>query len=232
MIRNHPTVRRLLRHAPAAIAILFAAQAQAHQVWLERDGQVVRAYFGEPAENRRERTGALLDRISGPRAFAADPQAALPIERRTDHLEIAAPAGSADIRLVEQSLAPSARPNSADRVKTVMLAREGRSETRAAMDLELVPVAAGGNEFVLMLRGQPLPRAEVTVVGPPRWERRIRTNPQGHVTFETPWAGRYVAEVIHTEEQAGGTGDGAYTRLRLVSTLSFAVQDGIAWNAR
>jgi hypothetical protein len=222
----------LKRTLLAAAAILFATQAGAHQIWLEREGQTVRAYFGEPVENVRERAGGLLDRISGPRVFATDPQATLPIERRADHLEIAAPAGSTDIRLVEQSLAPFGRQGSADRTKAVLLAREGRSETRAAMDLELVPVTAGGNEFVLTFRGQPLPRAEVTLVAPPRWQRSLRTDANGRVTFETPWAGRYVAEAIHTAEQAGGTGDGTYTRLRLVSTISFTVQDGIAWTQR
>jgi len=79
-----------------------------------------------------------------------------------------------------------------------------------------------------MLRGQPLPRTEVTIVAPPRWERRLRTDADGRVTFETPWAGRYVAEAVYTEERAGGDGEGAYRRLRFVSTLSFSVAEGIA----
>jgi hypothetical protein len=55
-----------------------------------------------------ERAGALrlarARRIAAPRAFA-DPAVSLPIERRADHLEIAAaPAG--DLRLVEAGIAP------------------------------------------------------------------------------------------------------------------------------
>jgi hypothetical protein len=221
-----------IRHAAVgALALLVALPAAAHQVWLERDGQTVHAYFGEPIDNVRERTGGYLDRIAAPRAFTADPAAALPVTRRADSLDFTLPAGATDARLVEDGLAPFGRPETG-RTKAVFLAREGRSETRGVMDLELVPVTAGGNVFTLMLRGQPLPRSEVTIVAPPRWERRLRSDADGRVTFETPWAGRYVAEAVHTEERAGGEGDGAYVRMRFVSTLSFSVAEGIAWAPR
>ena len=218
--------------AAAAFAALAPA-AEAHQLWLERDGSTARLYFGEPVENQRERTGGLLDRIPAPRIFAGtDGATGLPVQRREDHIEATLPAGAGDVRMIEDGLAPFGRVGAPDRLRAVMLAREGRSETRAVLDLELVPVEPGGNTFTLLLRGQALPRAEVTLVAPPRWERKLRTDAQGRVTFETPWAGRYIAEVIHTEDQPGGTGDAAYARLRHVSTLSFNVREGIAWTAR
>lgn len=219
------------RHAAlGALALLAALPAAAHQVWLERDGQTVRAYFGEPVENVRERAGGYLDRIAAPRAFATDPAQALPVTRQADSLDFTLPAG-ADARLTDDSIAPFGRPE-AGRTKVIFLAREGRSETRGVMALELVPTAAGGNTFTLLLDGQPVPRSEVTIVAPPRWERRLRTDAEGRVTIETPWAGRYIAEAIHTEERAGGEGEGAYARIRYVSTLSFTTADGIAWTGR
>ena len=219
------------RAAFGALALLIALPAAAHQVWLERDGQTVRAYFGEPVENVRERAGSYLDRIAAPRAFTSDPAATLPVTRQADSLDFTLPAGATDARLTDDSIAPFGRPE-AGRTKAIFLAREGRTETRGVMDLELVPVTAGGSTFTLLFRGQPLPRAEVTIVAPPRWERRLRTDAEGRVTVETPWAGRYVAETIHTEERAGGEGDGAYARIRYVSTLSFSVGEGIAWTGR
>ncbi len=213
----------------AALLLAFAGPAAAHQLWLEREGQTARAYFGEPVENLRERTGGLLDRIPGPRIFAADPASPLATTRAADHFAATLPAGTGDVRLVEDGLPPFGRE---EKTKAIMLAREGRSETRAAMDLEIVPVTPGGNEFRVLLRGQPLARAEVTLVAPPRWERRLRTDAEGRVSFETPWAGRYVAEVIHTEASPGGSGDGAWQRVRMVSTLSFVVEDGVAWAER
>ncbi|WP_424810923.1 DUF4198 domain-containing protein [Roseococcus sp. YIM B11640] len=217
----------MIAAAAAMTAMVFAFSANAHQIWLERDGNTARIYFGEPVENVREKTGGLLDRITGARINGPDGNA-LPETRAEDHIAVTLPAGMGDVRMVANSFPPFGR--APERTRPVMLAREGRSETRAAMDLELVPVTANGNEFTLMLRGQPLPRAEVTLVAPPRWERKLRTDAQGRVTFETPWAGRYVAEVIHLENTPGGEGDGAYARVRTVSTLSFTVAQGIAWN--
>ena len=219
---------------PALAALLLAALAPAagaHQLWLERDGATARAYFGEPVENLRERSGGLLDRIPGPRLFLADPAQPLPLRREADHLAAALPAGAGDIRLVEEGLAPFGRTPE-QRTRPVMLAREGRSETRGLLDLEFVPEVPGGDRFTLLLRGQPLPRAEVTLVAPPRWERRLRTDAEGKVTLPTPWAGRYVAEAVHVEDRPGGSGEAAYARQRLVSTLSFTASGGLPWSER
>ena len=221
----------LLAVALAAAPLLAAGPAAAHQLWLERVGDTARLYFGEPIENQRERTGGLLDRIPNPRVFAQDPAAPLPAQRKEDHFAVSLPRGTGDVRMIEDGLPPFGRPGT-EKVKAVMLAREGRSETRQVLDLEFVPVAPGGNAFTLMLHGKPLPRAEVTLVAPPRWERRLHTDAEGRVTFETPWAGRYVAEAVHLDSTPGGSGDGAYAKLRYVSTLSFTVDRGIPWTER
>src|SRR6185369_16912015 len=51
--------------------------------------------------------------------------------------------------------------------------------------------------------GTPLPKAELTIIGPSKWEKPLVTDEQGRVTLPTPtpWAGRYVLEVTH--EKAG-----------------------------
>ncbi|WP_043361426.1 DUF4198 domain-containing protein [Belnapia sp. F-4-1] len=215
------------------VATLLAAPlpVAAHQVWLEREGDTVRAYFGEPVEDTRERSGGLLDRIASPRIFTDDLSKPLPLRREADHVQASLPPGSGDVRLVEDGLAPYGRTPE-QRTRPIMLAREGRAEVRGVMELELVPVAPGANSFTLLLRGQPLPRAEVTVVAPPRWERRLHTNAEGRVTIATPWAGRYVMEAVHTEDRAGGAGEAAYAKQRLVSTVSFSVAEGLAWAER
>jgi hypothetical protein len=70
------------------VALLsMGAAAQAHFVWIERDGDgMARAYFGEWADDIREKAGGLLDRIKSPRAFLTNPTKTLPLERRTDSL--------------------------------------------------------------------------------------------------------------------------------------------------
>jgi len=217
-----------------AIASLLAALpglSQAHQIWLERAGGTARAYFGEPVENLREKAGGLLDRIATPRSFLSEGGQPLPLRRTETAIEATLPGNAGDVRLVEDGLAPFGREGT-ERTKPVMLAREGRQETRAALELELVPQAPGGNSFTLLFRNQPLPRTEVTLVAPPRWERRLRTDAEGRVSFETPWSGRYVAEVVHTDATPGGEGATAYARRRLVSTLSFTVEQGLPWTER
>lgn len=209
------------------LAVAMAVPAHAHMVWIERDeGGPAKAYFGEPAEALHEKTGGLLDRIAAPRAFQAG-GATLAVERRADHLEIAA-AKPGDLRLVEEG-APREDKRNGGRTKVMFQAKAGRTETAPGLDLELVPTAAGADSFVLLLRGQPLAKTEVKVMGPPLWEKGVRTDDKGALTIPTPWAGRYVVEAAHVEEKPGGSGDTAFDRIRHVSTLSFTTQKGIAW---
>jgi hypothetical protein len=118
-------------------------------------------------------------------------------------------------------------------VLTIYWFRPGRSGGAYGDEtLELIPVASNDSSFILRLRGQPLAKTEVKVVGPPKWQKALRTDDQGRVTLETPWAGRYVIEVVHVEEKLGESKGETYHRLRHVSTLSFVVDEGIAWTAQ
>jgi Domain of unknown function (DUF4198) len=204
----------------------------AHFIWIEYDGErLARAYFGEWAEDVREKTGGGLDRIQAPRAFLADRTKTLPLERRADHIEIAL-TGAGDVRLVEDGLAAREDARASGKTKTVFHTKGGRGDTQAVLDLELIPMAANGSTFTLKLRGQPLAKAEVKVFGPPKWQKSLRTDDQGRVTLETPWAGRYVIEVVHVEEKPGESEGESYNRLRHVSTLSFVMDQGIAWTGQ
>jgi hypothetical protein len=208
-------------------ALLLCAPARAHYIWLERDGDSARAYFGEYAENLREKAGGALDNIKSPQAFHADPATPLGLQRGVDHFAIAKP-GAGDLRLIEEGMAPREDKRNGGRTKSMYYAKEGRNEIRAVQDLELVPATSGGNSFVVLLRGAPLPKAEVKVYAPSLWEKSPRSDEQGRVTIETPWIGRYVLEVVHFEPR---TGEG-YDRLRHVATVSFVTSTGIPWAGR
>jgi hypothetical protein len=224
-------MRRLLLLLTIAALLPTVTAVQAHFVWIERDGDgVSRAYFGEWADDIREKAGGLLDRIKSPRAFLTDPSRTLPLERRADHLEITG-AGAGDVRLVETGLAPRDDTRAGGKTKTVYHAKAGRRDTQAVLGLELIPMALNSSTFTLLLYGQPLAKAEVKVFAPPKWEKSFRTDDQGRVTLQTPWAGRYVVEVVYMEEKPGEDRGEAYNRLRHVSTLSFVVDEGIAWTA-
>jgi uncharacterized GH25 family protein len=211
--------------------LAVSAAAHAHYVWLERDATgPVRAYFGEWENDKIEKSGAALDRIASPLAFAGDARQALKIDRRADHLEIQA-SSAEDVVLVESGLAPREDKQAGGKTKTVFYAKNGRSSTQAKLDLDFVPAAANANQFTLMLRGAPLAKTEIKVYGPPKWEKSFKTDDKGQVTIATPWAGRYVMEVIHIEPTPGEAAGEKYDRLRHVSTLSFLVKEGIAWPA-
>lgn len=215
-----------------ALTMLAATgAANAHYVWLERDATgSVRAYFGEWENDKLEKTGAVLDRIATPVAHLGNAGKPLKIERRTDHLEINA-TGNDDVLLVEAGLAPREDKQAGGKTKTVFHAKTGRGSTRAQLDLDLVPVAAGANQFTLMFRGAPLAKTEITVFGPPKWEKAFKTDDNGKVTIATPWSGQYVIEFTHIEQESGTAGAEKYDRLRHVSTLTFSIDNGITWTA-
>lgn len=220
--------------ALAAVLTVAALPAQAHFVWLERDGTgPAAAFFGEWDEDVRETSGAggHLDVIAGPVAFQADKARPLAITRGPDRIEIAA-AGPGDVRFVEASIKPRDDKRNGGRTKGMFHAKAGRADTRAALDLELVPLAPEGDRFVLLLRGQPLPKARIKLAAPPKWARELHTDDKGEVAFVLPWAGRYVAEVVHVETVKGGEGDQAYDRIRHVASLSFVTTAGIAWTGK
>ena len=213
----------------AILLLALSENAQAHFVWLERDGDgPARAYFGEWIDDIREKTGGLLDRFKAPRAFLGTSNDPLPVKRNENNLEFNAK-GRGDVRFVDSSVPPREDKEKGGATKTIYYAKAGRAETAAKLDLELVPTTANGNTIVLVFFGAPLPKAEITIIGPPKWEKPLVTDEQGRVTVRTPWVGRYVLEVTHFDEKAGGSGDEKFNRTRHISSLSFVAQQGIRW---
>jgi hypothetical protein len=222
----------MLKLQLTSIAVLILSlinTAHAHYVWVERDDDgTAYAYFGEWIDDIREKAGGLLDRIKAPRAFLGVSTTPLPIKRHEDRLEIVVK-GKGDLRLVENSMPARDDPEKGGRTKTIYYAKAGRSETVAKLDLELVPTEANGKQFVLLFFGSPLPKAELTIIGPSKWEKPLTTDEKGGITLPTPWAGRYVLEVIYFEAKPGGSGDEKFDRTRHISSLSFTQQSGIKW---
>jgi uncharacterized GH25 family protein len=211
------------------VTLFLVSSVRAHYVWLERDGDgPARAYLGEWVDDIREKTGGMLDRIKAPRVLLGANTESLPVKRNENNLEFQTK-GRGDVRLVEDSMPPREDKEKGCITKTIYYAKAGRSETAAKLDLEFVPTAPNGNILVLMFRGAPLPKAEVTIVGPSKWQKPLVTNDKGQITLPTPWAGRYVLEVTHFDEKAGGDNE-KFDRMRHISSLSFVHRDGIRWS--
>lgn len=215
-----------------ALLLSVVTSAHAHYVWLEYDGNgPARAYFGEWVDDIREKSGGMLDRIKSPRVFVGTSNEPLPVKRNENNLEFAVK-GHGDLRLVENSMPAREDKEKGGKTKTIYYAKAGRSEVTNKLDLEFVPTVANGNTLVLLLFGSPLPKAELMIIGPPRWEKPLTTDEQGRVTIPTPWAGRYVLEVVHFEEKGGGSGEEKFDRTRHISSLSFIQRSGTKWSEK
>ncbi|GFN25002.1 hypothetical protein ADE_07000 [Achromobacter denitrificans] len=201
----------------AAIALLGSAgAAQAHFVWLERSAEgPAKAYFGEWADDLREKRDGLLGKIMiAPVVTGADGKALKASAEGADFIEFAA-TGKGDVRLRQ--------PYQFKDTLVQYGAKAGREDTAAKLDLELVPAAAGGNAFVLQFKGKPLAKTEVTVFGPPKLEKRFHSDENGRIEVTTPWPGQYVLEAAHVEDKAGEADGKSYAKIRYVSTLTFNV---------
>lgn len=214
----------------ALLVFVLIDSAHAHFVWLERDGDgLARAYFGEWIDDIREKTGGLLDRFKAPRAYLGASSDLLPIKRNENNLEIQVK-GRGDVRFTDSSVPPREDKEKGGVTKTIYYAKAGRTETAAKLDLELVPTAANGDTFVLLFLNAPLPKAELTIIGPSKWEKPLVTDENGRVTLPQPWAGRYVLEVTHFDEKPGGSGEEKFSRTRHISSLSFVQPKGLRWS--
>ncbi|MGE8569806.1 Nickel uptake substrate-specific transmembrane region [compost metagenome] len=201
----------------AAIALMGSAgAAQAHFVWLERGAEgPAKAYFGEWADDVREKQDGLLGKVLvAPVVTAADGTVLKASEKGADFVAFAA-SGKGDVRL--------AQPMQFKETLVKYGAKVGRTDTQAKLDLELVPTAAGANSFVLNFEGKPLAKTEVTVFGPPKWEKRFWTDENGRIEITTPWPGQYVLEAAHVQEKAGEADGKSYAKIRYVSTTTFNV---------
>lgn len=173
----------------------------------------------------------MLDRIKASKVHLGASTEPLPVKRNENNLEFQVK-GRGDVRLVENTMPPREDKEKGGATKTIYYARAGRAETAAKLDLELAPTVPNGNTLVLMFLGSPLPKAEVTLVGPSKWQKPLVTDGKGQITLPTPWAGRYVLEVTHFDEKAGSSGNEKFNRTRHISSLSFVQQSGIPWSEK
>ena len=98
--------------------------------------------------------------------------------------------------------------------------------------MELVPTTTDGNTLVLLFCGVPLAKTEVTVIGPPKWEKHLTTDDQGRIDMPTPCSGCYVLEITHFEAKLGGSENDKFDRTRHITSLSFVQRDGQTWSAK
>jgi len=108
----------------------------------------------------------------------------------------------------------------------IFSARAGRSETKAGLDYEFVPVSANGKVFNVTFRGQVLADKRVTVVSPDKWTMTLKTDASGRVEVPLREKGRYILISNHDADPVGDVeiADQKIQKLGYVTTLSFVVR--------
>lgn len=208
-----------LTYALTAAVLALAAPVQAHEVWVERDaGGPARIYLGEPGEALPEGGDPEFHNLKAPRLVPASDAAQ---RRDAGFIEVAVPEG--DVRLIDDNVF---EPWEADGKKEAVIyyARAGRADTRSLLPLEIAPVEAGGQQFVLLRDGKPVAENGLTVITPEKWSKTFTTDAEGRLDVPVREKGRYILTAAVKEEgdlKAGGQPVGA---IHHITTTTFVVE--------
>ncbi|WP_420146143.1 DUF4198 domain-containing protein [Sphingobium sp.] len=207
-----------MRKLPFALLALVALSpvAQAHEVWVERDGSgPARIYLGEPGDVLPAGGDPEFEKLKAPRLV---PASTAQQTRKAGYIEVAAPAG--DVRVIDDSVfAPWGEDGKKEGV--IYYARAGRTEAKAGLPLEIVPTAAHANSFTLIRDGKPLADTKVMVISPDKWSKNVTTDAQGRVTVPFRERGRYILTATHTEKGDLTLADQKVATLYHIATLTF-----------
>lgn len=198
---------------------LFSNQAFARSLWIEGDvldGLHSKLYFGEYGENQRESSPGELDHIVSPSVSVFDTEGVekeVTAEKSGNHFVI--PSGKTIlVQAPNQPVDEIKRDGKSIFVKPYFYARLG---TEGSMPLD---IKQNGNKLSLYFRNKPLADASIRIIASNGWERRLRTNENGEVTFTLPGLGIYIVEAEYENNQPGEFEGKAYTREIHTATLS------------
>ncbi|NMG34263.1 hypothetical protein GRF61_07365 [Azoarcus sp. TTM-91] len=205
-----PLPRSFALACASAGLMLASASAMADYVWLERAAAGPATVNLGFLDAKRTPTSAL----QGAQATLADGKA-LPLAAAGERLAVTAPPVG-DLRFVAYTVTP-------DGALVFYQAKEGRSETKAGNDLELVPIEPNGNTFRLMWKGTVVAATQVNVSTSEGWNRVLRPAADGTVTLTTPFPGLYVLELSAKVNGSAVVDGKKYDDVRHTATLSFTV---------
>lgn len=224
-------VNKLLASLLCTVAL---SQAYAHQIWIEPAGKAYALHFGEYDENLKETSPGLLDKMPTPDVVSVTAAGEKPVTATKGKNSFALDAKQEkDGSIVaEVRTYPVFERKNGDQVvrgKWVPAARYVSSYAAQQPKnlLDIVPSGEAG-KFTLFFRGQPLPKAKLSLVAPNGWQKQLQSDDKGEFEVETLWRGDYVIEVAHKEAVAGEIGGDKYDSASFTSTLTFTQKKGEA----
>jgi hypothetical protein len=200
----------------AALMLGFAGAAQAHEVWVERDGNgLVRIYLGEPGDVLPEGGDPEFANLKAPRLLS---RADAVLVRKAGYLETEAPAG--DVRVWDDNVfAPWGDAGKKEGV--VYYARAGRSDPRAQLPFEIVPASANANRFVVIRDGKPVAGAKVIVVTPDKWSKTLVADAGGAIEIPMREKGRYLLSATQKDTGRTALPGGSVETVHRITTTTF-----------
>lgn len=183
----------------AIVSSLLSLNAAAHALWLEGDKAAAKLYFGEYSENLRETSPGRLDSIIEPVVTVIDPTGLeKPANAIRGNSHFAIPGGTAIlVQALKQPIREPQGENPGPIQKRYMYARLGKGG-RLPLDLENT-----GDLLRLSFMGKPAAKAEIVIVAPNGWEKHLRTDEKGEVSFSLPESGLYVVEAKYELKNPG-----------------------------
>ncbi|MDY1008427.1 MULTISPECIES: DUF4198 domain-containing protein [unclassified Sphingomonas] len=202
----------------AMLALMAAGAADAHEVWVERDGAgPARIYLGEPAEPMPVGGDPEFANLKAPRIVAP---AAAALVRKAGFLEAQLPAG--DVHVWDDDVfAPWGDPGKREGI--IYYARAGRADPRTKLPFEIAPATANGTRFVLTREGKPVAGAKVTLISPTRVSTELVTDGAGAITPPLVEKGRYLLSAAAKDMTEHSLPRGPVTTLHRITTTSFTL---------
>lgn len=87
-----------------------------------------------------------------------------------------------------------------------------------------MPTTANGKTFTVMYRNKPLPKAEVTLIDPQKWQKTLTSDAQGQVTLPTLRAGRHIMVVTNKEPVTREIAGKPVSVVHHITTLTFLAE--------
>lgn len=218
---------RFFRAAMATfLSFGLISSATAHSIWVEREGDGARLYFGEFDENLREGSPGLLDRLK-PEAKVAGSDKPLKLDRQATFFGLAGSMAKDDSIVAENVVITERRGDKPAKMLSRLGARyvADFKELPAVNTLDIVPAGKPGL-FKVFYQGKPLAKAKAELIAESGWKREFTTDEQGAFEATLPWRGSYVIEVQHTDATPGKLGEETYDSARCASTLFVRIADG------
>ncbi|AUJ11181.1 hypothetical protein BVV20_00930 [Xanthomonas oryzae pv. oryzae] len=205
---------------PCMALASISLSAQAHEIWIKRDSSgPVRIVFGEPAQEALDHGEDKIKRVVTPNVFGTAGKAG-PLQCGPEFLT-APLAGSGDAWLSADSVFEPWKGEAGGFETVSYDARAGRATPAAKRDVELVPTAANRSTLTVLYRNKPLPKVEVTVIDPQKWQKTPTSDAKGQVTLPKLRAGRHILVANNTEPVKREIAGKQVSMVHHISTLTF-----------